>query len=135
MSDVEPLGTVSPAATMPSLLDDDGSRQRRSRWRRVIGAISVVALIAIIVGVAVTRSGAKDGGYRTATASAHSVNQILNGVATVQPVRQASVAFPVSGTVASVAVSVGDSVTTGQPLAALDTTALQATVTQQQAAF
>lgn len=135
MSDVEPLGTVSPAATMPSLFDDDGSRQRRSRWRRVIGAISVVVLIAIIVGVAVTRSGAKGAGYRTATVSTHSVNQILNGVATVQPVRQASVAFPVSGTVASVAVSVGDSVTTGQPLAALDTTALQATVTQQQAAF
>ncbi len=41
----------------------------------------------------------------------------LDGVATIQPVAQADVAFPNAGTVASVDVAVGDAVTTGQQLA------------------
>ena len=60
---------------------------------------------------------------------------MLHAVATVEPVSQASVAFPVAGTVASVDVAVGDTVAVGDPLASLDTEALEATLTERQAAL
>ena len=54
------------------------------------------------------------------TVADHDVDAVLNGVATIEPVSQATVAFPVSGTVASVDVEVGDRVAVGQTLATLD---------------
>ena len=63
----------------------------------------------------------------------HDVDALLNGVATVEPVSQASVAFPAAGTVASVDVKVGDSVTVGQPLASLDPQSLTRRCTTKQA--
>ena len=40
--------------------------------------------------------------------AATSVDQVLQSVATIEPVTQAAVAFPIAGTVESVAVAVGD---------------------------
>ena len=45
----------------------------------------------------------------------------LDAVGTLTPVHQADVAFPVSGTVATVDVQPGQHVTAGQPLGALTT--------------
>ena len=56
-------------------------------------------------------------------------------VATIEPVSQATVAFPVSGTVASTSVAVGHTVTIGQILATLDIADLQATLNEKQAAL
>src|SRR5262249_23621310 len=55
------------------------------------------------------------------------------GVGSIEPVSQASVAFPASGTVASIAVKVGDTVAAGQTLAGLDTRSLTQSLDQQQA--
>ncbi len=71
--------------------------------------------------------------YTTGTATTGSVTQTLSASGTVAKVNQASVSFPASGTVTSVKVSVGDSVTAGQELATIDTTALTAAVIQAKA--
>ncbi len=60
---------------------------------------------------------------------------MLSLTGTVGAVRQASVAFPTSGTVASVDVAVGDQVTVGQTLASLDPADLDAALVEARAAL
>jgi multidrug efflux pump subunit AcrA (membrane-fusion protein) len=82
-----------------------------------------------------TQGSSAASGYRTATVATEAVNQVLDRVGTIEPVSQASVAFPTGGSVESVAVTAGDQVTTGQPLASLDAGSLTATVAEKQAAL
>jgi HlyD family secretion protein len=104
------------------------------RRRRAIAAVVVVALVAS--GVLAARAfGASDPTYRTATVGRRDVDALLNGVATIEPVAQAAVAFPASGTVASVNVKVGDAVSIGQTLASLDPEALTQSLHEKQAAL
>jgi HlyD family secretion protein len=106
-------------------------------WRRRRGALAV-ALVAIVLVVALMATqafGSSGPGYRTAMVGDENVDALLTGVGTIEPVSQATIAFPVAGTVASVGVQVGDTVTPGQPLASLDTQSLQQTVDQKQAAL
>ncbi len=79
------------------------------------------------------RSPAIATAYRTATVEKRDVNSVLTGVGTIEPVSQATVAFPVSGTVKTIDVEVGDTVTAGQQLATLDTQSLDATLHQAEA--
>ena len=111
-----------------------GRSRRRAARRLVAGGAAAVVLLA--GGVAVAGGGSSSsGGYRTATVATHSVSQVLDAVATVEPVSQAAVAFPVSGTVAAVAVAQGDTVQVGQVLAGLDTGALQDAWNEAQASL
>ena len=96
----------------------------------------IVPSSSVAGGAVFATVGAASGAdYRTATVTTRSVAQTLDAVATIEPANQAAVAFPVSGTVASTTVAVGDTVAIGQVLATLDTTALQATVDERQAAL
>jgi HlyD family secretion protein len=96
----------------------------RARRRIVAGGAGLcVVLVAATSVVAADDDPAA--GLRTSEVTTRSVDQVLEGVATVEPVSQASVAFPVAGTVESVSVSVGEEVTTGQELAHLSTTDLE----------
>ena len=137
--------TDAPASTRPTTADarlsslfpdPDGVvpfwRTRRARWGLV--GLTTVALVASGF-VAVNASGSEALNYRTAVAGTHDVQAVLNGVATVEAVNQAAVAFPISGTVASVAVAVGDQVVTGQTLATVDTASLERTLHTRQAAL
>lgn len=100
--------------------------------RRYVAA-GVGALV-LVGGIAAVAGGASSsGGFRTAVVSTRSVDQELAGVATIEPVDQAAVAFPVAGTVESVSVAVGDTVAVGDELATLDTTELERTLHQEQA--
>jgi multidrug resistance efflux pump len=63
--------------------------------------------------------------YVTAIAGSHSVSQSLQATGTTQPSIAATVSFAVSGTVATVLVTMGQKVTAGQVLATLDTTSLK----------
>lgn len=94
---------------------------------------AVVAAVLLAGGVAYAGRTPAGRGFRTATASVRSVDQVLTSVGTIEPVSQASVAFPVSGTVAAVDVAVGDTVAVGHRLATLDVADLQATVRSRQA--
>ena len=106
------------------------------RRRRRLVAAGVVVAVVLAGGAAVAGADADAGArYRTNKVATRAVDEVLHAVATVEPVSQASVAFPVAGTVVSVDVAVGDAVVVGQPLATLDTDALEATLTERQAAL
>jgi HlyD family secretion protein len=100
-------------------------------------AVAGVIAAAVVVGAVAAASARSDSGptYRTATASMQQVDQVLDAVATVEPVSQAAVAFPVDGTVDAVDVAVGDPVTVGKRLATLDVADLEVTVNEKQAAL
>jgi HlyD family secretion protein len=94
-----------------------------------------VAVALVVASLVVGRGSSADAGYRTATVASRPVDQTLDRVGTIEPVSQASVSFPVSGTVATVDVAVGDQVGVGQHLAQLDTTSLDSAVADAQAAL
>lgn len=114
---------------LPALLADTPTSVRR------LLAAGGVALFAFMV-IAVAADGQSSSGhYRTAVATTGSVDQVLRSVATIEPVTQAAVAFPIAGTVETVDVAVGDLVTVGTTLASLETASLERTLRQQQAAL
>lgn len=107
----------------------------RHRHRRVAGIVAILLVAAGVATVAVVRSAnaSPTAHYRTATASVRDVDQQITGVATIEPVTQAAVAFPTSGTVATVGVTVDAPVTAGQLLATLDTRQLEVVLHNEQA--
>ena len=99
---------------------------RPSHNRTRVGVtIAVVAVVLVGVVGASMASASNDGGYRTATVERATVTKTLQGSGTITPVDRVAVAFPGSGTVASVSVKAGQRVTVGQTLASLDTASLQ----------
>src|SRR6476469_3563588 len=77
----------------------------------------------------VSTAGAEDGGrYRVASVTVGDVAQTVPVSGTVDRVNRADVSFGTSGSLATLSVGVGDSVSAGQELASLDTASLQAAV-------
>lgn len=130
-----PVAGPVPASKRIAALFPDPSAPRPSWWRRRRAAIAVaLVVVLIVVGVVAAQAfGASDPSYVTATVATHDVASLYNGVGVVEPVSQATVAFPASGTVAAVDVKLGDSVTIGQALASLDPQALAQTLHEKQA--
>jgi len=111
----------------------DARRLKRRGWMRRIATLLVVALVAGGAGLLWSRR--ETGGtarYRTTTAQPRQIDSVLTSVATIEPVTQASVGFPTSGTVTSVDVAVGDTVAAGTVLATLDTAELEQSLRQKQ---
>lgn len=113
------------------------TRRVSSALQRLTKRSLVVAVVVFIVAVAagasawaLTASPGSD--YRTATAEIGNVEQTLDATGTLEPVNTATVSFQVEGQVASVAVAVGQQVTQGQVLAALDTSSLTSAVDAEQ---
>jgi multidrug efflux pump subunit AcrA (membrane-fusion protein) len=99
-----------------------GRRRTRRRALVTAGVAGCLVLASGAVAYAATRSSGP--GYRTVAATDRAVSETLQLVGTIQPASSATVSFPVSGTVATVPVRAGDTVTAGQTLATLDATAL-----------
>lgn len=104
----------------------------RARRVAVIGAVVVVVGGGAAVAWATTRPAGAS--YRVAAAGPATVTDMLDGTGTIQPVSQATVTFPMSGQVQSVSVQLGQQVSVGQPLAQLNTTNLDDTVSSDQSA-
>ena len=103
MTTPEPPGPPRPAPPAPSpstprSTPGDGGRRRRGGRRRGRNAVA-----------GVVRPGRLPHRHR----AAGQVDQALHDTGTVSPVSQATVAFPVAGTVATVDVAAGAAVTTG----------------------
>jgi multidrug efflux pump subunit AcrA (membrane-fusion protein) len=101
--------------------------------RRLLAILIVVALVAgagVLVQVDFSEE-ADD--YRTAAVTTQKVDQAYIGVATIEPVTQAEVTFPTSGTVENVNVAAGDTVSIGDTLATLDTEQLEEALRQRKA--
>src|ERR1700716_1600815 len=126
---------LSAGDRLASLFPDPNAAVPHAPWWRTrrFGAAVAVVLLARVV-VAGRAFGSSGPAFETVAVGRRSVDAALTGTATVEPVSQASVAFPISGTVASVNVNVGDTVAVGQPLASLDPASLVENVhTKQQA--
>jgi multidrug efflux pump subunit AcrA (membrane-fusion protein) len=110
---------------------------QRQRWvRRAIPAAAVAVLV--VGGTVMVRNSASASpvdSYRTTTVTKGSVEQRLDLTGSVQRVNQVSQSFAVSGTVSSVSVNVGDTVTTGETLASLDPKPLNSAVLDAEAAL
>jgi multidrug efflux pump subunit AcrA (membrane-fusion protein) len=120
------------------LFPDSGGDAQVPWWKRRRGLAAIGAVVAglLVIGLVATDAfGASGGSYRTAAVQIHGVDSVLTGVATIEPVAQATLAFPVAGTVASVNVNLGDQVAAGGTLASLDTQALTETLHTKEAAL
>src|SRR5207237_1438989 len=106
---------------------------RTRRPDLIAGSVGIVVVGGVLGGRALAVSASQLSSFRTAMVKKASVSQTEQRSGIVEPVAQGTVAFPVSGTITSVAVQPGQAVTAGQTLATLDPSALQAAVTAQQA--
>ena len=111
-------------------------RTKKTLGRAAVG-ITIVALAAVgLLGYrAAAGTSNNTNHYRTVTAAAGTVTQVLSLSGTVHHVTQASVSFPTSGMVTAVNVRAGDTVTAGQALASINSTPLQNAVLAADAAY
>lgn len=108
---------------------------RRGRaWSIAAGTLAVLVVVGVLITASVA-AGTQQARLRTARAEVRDVDAKLQSVATIEPVSQAAVAFPTSGTVDTVQVAVGDTVAVGQAMASLDTVALTRTLNQKKEAL
>jgi len=137
---------TSPSSGVP---DDPPARRRRValrlRGRRpgrraiLLGAVAVVVVAVLVVWLTVLRprTAAPDAAAATrtatATASAATFEQSVTTTGTLTPAVQEDVSFEASGTVQTVEVAEGDTVTKGQTLATVDTLQLDAALAQAKA--
>src|SRR6478609_2785799 len=108
---------------------------RRRRWLLISGIGVVVLALAgfglseLVLGPGTTTTVTT----RTVPAGTQTMQTTVGTTGTLEPKRRADLSFTSSGTVTSVAVSVGDKVTRGQVLARIDDSSLQADVDAAQA--
>jgi len=111
--------------------------RRKAARKRAIIAVIVAAVVLATIGsgaaYASTRPQPLDKRYVTVAAATGDLTQTETFTGTVAKATQASVSFPAAGTVTGVQVTVGQHVDIGQPLASMDTTALQQAVNTAQA--
>jgi multidrug efflux pump subunit AcrA (membrane-fusion protein) len=108
---------------------------RRRLARQGVPVLAVVLVVGGSAAAWAATTGGSASPYRTAVASKGSVVRSFEASGTVSAVNQTTATFPVSEKVASIAVSVGSVVHSGQILARLDTTQLTASVVERQAAL
>src|SRR5260221_12146382 len=111
------------------------SRRRRSRRVLALGAVGAMLVAALVATGALADTTSPSSSLRTAVVKTGDVSQVLQRSGTIEPVAQATVAFPISGTISIVGVQPGDNVSSGQTLATLDTAALQSDLASRQAAL
>lgn len=107
----------------------------RARRRRRLLATSIAAAVALVVGggYAASARSSVPGDLRVASVTTGPVTQTLSLTGTARHVSQVTAAFPTTGNVTSVRVTVGERVTAGQVLATLDPAALQSALKSAQA--
>lgn len=92
--------------------------------------VTGVGIVVVVGGSAAAVAATTGGGssLRIATARLADVTQTVESSGTIASSQKAAASFPVSGTVKSVAVKVGSTVSKGQELAQLDTTSLRGAI-------
>ncbi len=105
---------------------------RAAHQRAVV--VGIVAFVVIVGGGVAAWAAVSSGssGYRTADVTRADIATTLTVVGNVEPVSDATSSFQVGGKVATVTVATGQTVTAGQTLGTLDTTALSEAVSSAQ---
>jgi len=102
------------------------------RW--LVAGLATAAVLGTGTAYAVNGDGST-ATYRTVAATIADVEQTLSTTGSVDAAKRADLAFGTDGTVAQVLVEVGDTVKSGQVIARLDTTDLEAALTQAKAQY
>lgn len=123
---------VDPTEELP--LDDENvpPPEQASWWRRyrwpIAGVVVVLIAAAIALPLWLTSSSSTPAGLSITTitvpVTTGTIQQTVSSSGTIEPANQANLNFAVSGTVTAVDVKAGQTVTAGQVLATVDTTAL-----------
>jgi macrolide-specific efflux system membrane fusion protein len=111
-------------------------RRLLSRPRIALPAVVIVVAAASLGAWAATRStGSAGPTYRLFPAATTTIRQALSTSGTIQPATTDTLSFSAAGQVTAVDVQVGQRVTAGQTLAAMDSPALKAQAAQAQASL
>jgi len=112
------------------------ARNKKKLWW-IIGACgAVVVVVGLILGLTLRTPAKATPTTRTQpfTVATTTMETSVSASGTIQPAQRADLNFTSAGTVTYLSVSVGDTVTSGQEMASIDTTDLQSAVNQAQAA-
>lgn len=125
---------TDPKSLMAKVLET-GSMKSHGRMKRyiILASLVVVAIIVIFAVFSGRKSGAIQ--YKTDKVKRGNLVVIVTATGTLQPTNTVDVGSELSGTIKSVAVDYNGRVKTGQVLAILDTTKLEATIAQSRAAL
>ncbi|MBN9188147.1 MAG: HlyD family efflux transporter periplasmic adaptor subunit, partial [Microbacterium sp.] len=117
--------------------DGAGSTRPRRRWYRrplLWVAIGVVVLAVGVGAFFVVRASARvQASPITYRVTSTTLQQTVSTTGTIEPAHQSQLSFVSPGTVSSVSVKVGDKVSAGEKLAAIDPASLQSDVTLAEA--
>lgn len=105
-----------------------GALVPRTRRGKVLGVLALLLIVGLAAGYGLLRPQAAASTTttkQTLTISKTTLKSTVSASGTLQPERQADLTFSSSGKVTSVLVAVGDQVTAGQALAAIDPAALK----------
>jgi HlyD family secretion protein len=130
--------TMADPRTIAAIFPDEqgaAAPRHRTARRAAVAAVALLVVASVVALMATDAFGSDASGYRTAVAATRDVAATLTAVGSIEPVSQAGVSFAVGGTVSTVDVALGDSVGAGQELASLDTTSLETTLHEKQAAL
>ncbi|WP_313536049.1 efflux RND transporter periplasmic adaptor subunit [Sphingomonas sp.] len=121
-------------ASEPQDLDTFLGTKRRPWWRRNLRWI-IIALVVVVLGLLVSRCFAPKPppNYITVPAEKGALSVTVSATGRLAPIRQVTVGSEISGLVLKVLVDVNDRVTEGQPIAIIDPSRLDDTITQSRA--
>jgi HlyD family secretion protein len=108
---------------------------KRSLWRRPVPVLAAVAALAMILLAWRAASRSSPVRYMTQEATRGNLTVIVTATGTLQPTNRVEVGSELSGIIKTVEADFNDRVQAGQTLARLDTTRLEAQVTQMRAAL
>ncbi len=123
-------------ASEPQDLNAFLGTKRRPWWRRNLRWIGI-ALVVVVLGLLVSRCFAPKPppSYITVPAEKGALAVSVSATGRLAPIRQVTVGSEISGLVLKVLVDVNDHVTEGQPIAIIDPSRLDDTITQSRAAL
>jgi len=110
-----------------------GAPPHRPWWRRPTTIVAAVIVVAALLLLSRCFAGEGEAGYATERAHRGNLTVSVSATGNLAPTNQVEVGSEQSGIITQVFVDNNDRVTRGQPLARLDTSRLQDTVTQAQA--
>ncbi|MGN7998340.1 efflux RND transporter periplasmic adaptor subunit [Sphingomonas sp. 22176] len=121
-------------ASEPQDLNAFLGTKRRPWWRRNLRWI-LIALVVVVLGLLVSRCFAPKPppNYITVPAEKGALSVTVSATGRLAPIRQVTVGSEISGLVLKVLVDVNDRVTEGQPIAIIDPSRLDDTITQSRA--
>ncbi len=117
------------------VLETDQHSNRKRQMRRWLTLAVAIVVVIVVVIILKTLSGSASVQYTTRDVTRGDLTVIVTATGTIQPTNEVEVGSELSGIIESVEVDFNDEVTVGQPLARLDTSKLEAQVTQSRASL